>query len=463
MTKSKSQQDLTTGPLFSRIILFTLPLIATALLQHLFNTADTMVVGRWGGDTPEARNAALAAVGSCGSLTALIVGLFMGLSVGAGVCVAHDIGAKHYRSVQKTVHTSVIAAFVCGVAVTVFGLFMARPLLSLMQTPAEVLDQAVPYMQAYFCGMPANMVYNYCAAILRSSGNTTRPMIFLSIAGVVNVILNLVMVIGFGQGALGVGVATAASQWISCILTILYMMRIDGPCRLEISKLRVSMPHLKKIVMIGLPAGIQGSLFAISNVIIQSSINTFQTAAIAGNTAASNIDCYVYSSQNALYHTALTFVGQNLGAGKLDRVKKSIRYSLLSVTAVGLTLGILVYIFGRPLLSIFAPGSNEVINAGMIRLGLLGLPYFLCGIMEVGSGVLRGFGKSMTSMVISLLGACAFRLLYIYTIFEAFHTPTVLYLSYSISWTLTAIALFVFVALEIRKRQKTSGSLPDIL
>ena len=462
MASSAIKKDFTSGPLLSKIIWFTLPLLATSVLQLLFNTADTVVVGRWGGDTPEACNAALAAVGSCGALTNLIIGLFMGLSVGAGVCVAHDIGAQHLDGVSKTVHTSIVASLVCGVIVTIFGITMARPLLELMNSPPDVIDQAVRYMRAYFCGMTANMLYNYCASILRSAGDTTRPLVFLSVAGIVNVLLNLLMVIVFRAGAMGVGIATAASQWVSCILIVLYMMKMDGPCRIELSKLRVSLPQLKKIVMIGLPAGIQGTLFSISNVIIQSSINSFGTIAIAGNTAASNIDSYVYATQNSLYHTALTFVGQNVGARKYDRVKKSILYSLACVCSVGITVGITVFLCGRPLLGIFAPNDPSVVEAGMVRLSIMGIFYFLCGIMEVGSGVLRGFGKSMTSMIISLIGSCALRLIYVYTIFAAFPEPLVLYYSYPISWTLTASVLFFFAFAELRKRTKNSQTTPTL-
>ena len=454
MSTQTRKKDFTSGPMFSKIILFTLPVLATGILQLLFNTADTFVVGNWGGDTPEAREAALAAVGSCGALTNLIVGLFMGLAVGAGVCVAHGIGAKDDRAVSKTVHTSVIVSVICGAVVTVAGILLAKPLLSLMNTPEAVLDEAVPYMRAYFCGMIANMLYNYCAAILRSSGKTVAPLLFLSIAGVVNVGLNLVMVLVFHKGAMGVGVATAASHWVSCILVILYMMRLNDSCKLEFRKLRVSWPQLKKMIMIGLPAGIQGILFSISNVIIQSSINWFDSPTIvAGNTAASNVDGYVYTAQNALYHTALTFVGQNIGAKKYDRVKKAILYSLICVVVVGVVLGMLVFLFGEQLLGIFTD-SSEIIDAGMTRLAIMGTLYFLCGTMEVGSGVLRGLGKSVTSMVISLIGACVLRLAYIYTIFEVFRTTTVLYLSYPISWILTTAVLFLFAFIELNRLKR---------
>lgn len=444
MAQAKIKRNLTEGPLLTQIILFTLPLIATAVLQLLFNTADVMVVGRWGGATEAERDTALAAVGSCGALTNLIVNLFFGLSVGAGVSVAHGIGAKQDRDVRETVHTSVLASLVCGVVVTVFGIVMARPLLVMMQTDPLVLDQAVPYMCAYFCGMPANMLYNYCASMLRSSGDTTRPLIFLSVAGVANVALNLVMVIVFGLGAVGVGIATAVSHWISCILIVAYMMRYRGPCRIELRELRIYRDKLIKIITIGIPAGLQGTLFSISNVLIQSSINGFgEITFVAGNTAASNIDGYIYATQNALYHTALTFVGQNLGARNFDRLKRSIFACAGVVTGVGISIGAVALLFGRPLLSIFTD-STAVIDAGMIRLTVMATTYFLCGLMEVGCGVMRGLGKSIPPMLVSLIGSCLFRIVWIFTVFAAFPTPIVLYISYPISWVLTALAHFIF-------------------
>ncbi len=451
MKTTTIRNKLTEGPILSRIILFTLPLIATAVLQLLFNTADVMVVGRWGGETAAERETALAAVGSCGALTNLIVNLFFGLSVGAGVGVAHSIGAKLYRDVSETVHTAVLSSLVCGAVVTVFGLLAARPLLIMMGTDPTVLDQAVPYMCAYFCGMPANMLYNYCASMLRSSGDTTRPLIFLSVAGVVNVGLNLVMVIVFHLGALGVGVATAASHWTSCILIVAYMMRYDGPCKIEWRKLRIHRDKLVRIVTVGLPAGIQGTLFSFSNVLIQSSINGFgDVAFVAGNTAASNIDGYIYASQNALYHTALTFVGQNLGARKFDRIKRCILWCVVVVTVVGLSIGSLAVLFGEQLLLIFTD-SREVIEAGMLRLSIMGVTYFLCGLMEVGCGVMRGFGKSMPPMIVSLVGSCLFRIVWIYSIFVFIPTPFVLYISYPLSWALTALTHFIFCHHTYRK------------
>lgn len=451
MKATAIRNKLTEGPILSRIILFTLPLIATAVLQLLFNTADVMVVGRWGGETAAERETALAAVGSCGALTSLIINLFFGLSVGAGVGVAHGIGAKLYRDVSETVHTAVLASLACGVVVTVFGLCAARPLLIMMGTDPTVLDQAVPYMCAYFCGMPANMLYNYCASMLRSSGDTTRPLIFLSVAGVVNVGLNLVMVIVFHLGALGVGIATAVSHWISCILIVAYMMRYDGPCKIEWRKLRIHRDKLVRIITVGLPAGIQGTLFSFSNVLIQSSINGFgDVAFVAGNTAASNIDGYIYASQNALYHTALTFVGQNLGARKFDRIKRCILWCVVVVTVVGLLFGFLAFLFGEQLLSIFTD-SREVIEAGMVRLSIICTTYFFCGLMEVGCGVMRGFGKSLPPMIVSLIGSCLFRIVWIYSVFAIFPTPVILYISYPLSWGLTALTHFIFCHHTYRK------------
>lgn len=450
----KKQQDLTEGALLPKIITFTLPLIATAVLQLLFNTADTVVVGRWGGDTAAERETALAAVGSCGALINLIINLFFGLSVGAGVCVAHDIGAKRFDDVSRVVHTSVLASLICGVVVTVFGLVAAPTLLTMMNTEPEVLGEAVPYIRAYFCGMPANMLYNYCASMLRSSGDTTRPLAFLSVAGVANVLLNLLMVLGFHTGALGVGIATAASQWISCILIVAYMMRMDGPCRIELKKLRIDGSKLRKIVMIGLPAGIQGTLFSFSNVLIQSSINTFGKVVVAGNTAGSNLDSYIYATQNALYHTALTFVGQNVGAHKYARVRKCILWCAVVVTVVGLSIGGVMVAFGEPLLRIFAPEGGAVVEAGMTRLSILGITYFLCGLMEVGCGVMRGLGKSITPMIVSLLGSCVFRVAWVYTVFALFPTLEVLYISYPISWIITSAVHFIFCFVTLKKVQK---------
>ncbi len=447
-------KDLTEGPILSRIILFALPLIATAVLQQLFNTADTIVVGRWGGDTPKESEIALAAVGACAPLINLIINLFFGMSVGAGVCVAHDIGAKRYDDVGRVVHTSVLASLICGTAVMLFGLFASRPLLILMKTDASVLDQAVPYMCAYFCGVPANMLYNYCASMLRSSGDTARPLAFLSVAGAVNVLLNLIMVLVFRAGALGVGIATAVSQWVSATLIVGYMMRYDGICRISPKLLRINFAKLKKIVAIGLPAGLQGTLFSFSNVIIQSSINSFGSPAIvAGNTAASNVEAYIYATQNALSQTTLTFVGQNAGARRFDRVKRCVLWSTLVITVIGSILGGIAILLGEQLLGIFIPGNAEAIDRGMIRLTIFCATHFICGIMETGCFSMRGLGRSFAPMIVSLLGSCVFRIIWVYTVFAAFPTLTVLFVSYPISWAMTALVHYLMLFFALRKEQ----------
>ncbi len=449
-------RDFTQGPILSQILMFALPLIATSVLQRLFNTADAVMVGSFSG-TPEECETALAAVGSCGSLIDLVVSLFMGLAVGAGICVAHDIGAKLYGDVSRVVHTAVIAASVCGVAVMIFGLLMARPLLMLMGTgngDAAVLDQAVMYMQAYFCGIPASLVYNYCASMLRSSGDSSHPMIFLTVAGLVNVLLNLVTVVGLGWGAMGVGVATAVSQWVACIWVLLFMLRTEGPCKLELGKLRVDRKKLRRIILLGIPAGIQGSLFSVSNVLIQSSMNTFGKVVVAGNTAASNLEGYIYATQNALYHTALTFVGQNVGARKFDRLKKCILWCVVVVTVVGLFFGLLAYIFGETLLGIFAPDNEAVVQAGLRKLAITGLTQFLCGLMEVGCGVLRGLGNSVTPMIVSLIGSCVLRVVWVYTVFVLYPSPETLYLSYPVTWIITASVHYLFCGITLRKKRR---------
>lgn len=455
--KSKTVKDFTQGPLLSRIILFSLPLIATSILQLLFNTADTIVVGRWGGETPDECANALAAVGSCGSLINLLINLFMGLSLGSGVCVAHAIGAKRYDEVDSIVHTSVIAATVGGIIVTVFGMVMAEPLLRLMGTEEAVLAQAVPYMRAYFMGMVANMIYNYCAAMLRSTGDTVRPLIFLSIAGVVNVLLNLVMVLIFHQGARGVGIATAASHWVSCILILIFMMRKEGPCHLDLKKLRVNLRVLRKIVVIGIPAGIQGSLFSISNVTIQSSVNSLGKIVVAGNTASANLEGYIYATQNSIYNAALTFVGQNMGARKFDRIKRTAWGCLAVVTVIGIAISGIMFLFKGTLMNLYSPGNTPVIEKGLIRFYIIGLTHFLCGIMEVGCGCVRGMGKSLAPTLASLLGSCVFRVVWVYTVFplapEAMRQQ-VLYYCYPISWVVTALVHFIVFFTILKKEKK---------
>ncbi len=438
--------DLTSGPILPRIISFTLPLMATGLLQTLYNATDMIVVGML------SSSVAMGAVGACSSLIGLIVNTFIGLSVGAAVCVARDYGARKYSEVEKTVGTSFVFSGICGIILAIFGFFFAEFFLTLMGTTPNLLAEAVPYMKAYFVGVPANVMYNYLAAILRSSGDTKRPLIFLAISGLVNVALNFVMVFFFGMGAVGVGIATAVAQYAALFMIIRHMMSIDGCCKLDIKKIAVDKKKLGTIVAIGLPAGIQGSLFALSNVLIQSTVNSFGDIAIQGNSASANIESFIYIAMNSLYHTALTFVGQNLGAGKKERIRPVVLYCTGLVSMVGILLGLIAVLVGEPLLGIYAHGNEEVIASGIRRLSIIAVTYFLCGTMEVGCGISRGLGNSVLPMIISLVGSCAFRILWVNLVCPVFpESIEVLYISYPISWVLTTAAHFVSCYITYKK------------
>ena len=447
----KFEMDMTSGPLLGKMIRFSVPIMLTGILQLLFNAADLVMVGRYTG------SAALAGVGCCSSLINLIINTFIGFSVGSVVVVAQHIGARKYGELQRLVNTTFTSSIIIGLIVGVFGFFAAEPLLILMDTPDDVLAEAVPYMRAYFVGVPACVIYNYMASVLRSTGDTRRPLYFLTVAGVVNVIFNYVMIRFFSLGAMGVGIATAASQFVAATMILIHMVRMDNACRL--TGLCMDFRKLGAILAIGLPAGIQSALFSLSNVLIQSTVNGYGTVVMAGNAAAGNLEGFVYTSMNSVYQTALTFTGQNMGAGQYSRIKKIALRASLIVFVLGTTLGSRLYIFGRPLLSIYEPGKDDVIAAGMNRLLIIGLFYCLCGLMDVICGMLRGMGKTFVPMIVSLIGSCAFRIVWIYTVCVMFpDNILVLYISYPISWTLTAGAhLFFF----IRAYRKLTGKNSD--
>ena len=428
--------DMCNGPLFGKILIFAVPLMLSGMLQLFFNAADIIVVGQFVGHT------ALAAVGSTGSLINLLVNVFVGLSVGTNVLVARYYGARDAKHLHETVHTSVLTSVLSGTALIVIGLILAEPLLTLMGTPDDVLDQAALYMRIYFVGMPASMLYNFGAAILRAVGDTKRPLYFLFISGIVNVILNLVLVLVFHLGVAGVAIATVTSQVISAVLVALCLIKTDAPYRLELKKLRIHKSKLLEIIKIGLPAGMQGAVFSISNVLIQSSINSFGSTVMAGSTAASNIENFVYTAMNALYQTALYFTGQNVGGGKYKRIGKIMRICVLDVTAIGILLGGGAYLCGSTLLSIYT-SDPQVIQYGLERMMFVCLPYFLCGIMDTLVGSLRGMGYSIMPMIVSLTGACALRIVWIMTIFQMNPTLSTLFLSYPVSWFVTALAHFI--------------------
>ena len=438
--------NMTEGPLLGKMIRFTIPVMASGILQLLFNAADVAVVGKFAGE------AAMAAVGSCGALINLIINLFIGLAVGAGVIAAQELGARRYEEVDKLISTALTSSIIGGIAVMIFGILMAEPLLRLMDTPEDVLAEAVPYMRAYFVGMPGCLVYNYLAAILRSSGDTKRPLFFLTAAGVVNVILNLIMVLGFGLGAIGVGIATAGSQYVAAGLTLLYMSKTKTSLRL--AGFKVYRQKLMRMITIGLPAGLQGCMFSLSNVIIQSAVNAYPTVTIAGNTAAGNLEGFVYTAMNSVYQAAVTFVGQNVGAGKFERIKKISFQCAGMVLVIGLALGSCLVLFGDKLLLIYASGENLdlIVQAGVNRLNVIAAAYFLCGLMDVGCGILRGMGKAVQPMIVSLLGSCVFRIIWVFTVCPLFPGQIMaLYISYPISWIVTGGVHFLFCVYFYKK------------
>lgn len=432
------------GPLFSKIIMFAIPLILSGVLQLLFNAADIVVVGRFTGSH------ALAAVGSTSSLINLLVNLFIGVSVGANVLLGRFCGAQDYKNASETVHTAIYIAIWGGVIMIFAGLILARPLLELMGTPMDVIDLSVLYMRIYFIGMPAFMIYNFGAAILRAVGDTKRPLYFLTVAGVVNVLFNLLFVIVFKMGVAGVALATIISETISAGLIILSLMQSDGILRLHLKEMKFHKDKVAGMLKIGLPAGLQGMIFNISNVLIQSSVNSFGSVVMAGNTAASNIEGFVYTSMNAIYQTSLSFTSQNMGAKQYHRIDKILLQCLGVVTAVGLVLGVGAFLCGHTLLGIYS-SSEDVITHGISRLSVVSASYFLCGIMDVMVGSLRGMGYSIMPMLVSLTGACLFRVIWIFTIFQMEHTLFSLYISYPISWILTFSA-HVICYLVVRRK-----------
>ena len=443
----RSQQDLTQGPLLSGIITYTVPIILTSVLQLLFNAADLVMVGRFRGSL------AVGAVGATGSLTTLIVNLFLGLSVGAGVCVAHAIGARQEKQLHRIIHTALFVALAGGAALSVIGVSCAHTLLQLMDTPAELLPLATQYMQIYFCGMVFTMVYNFCAAILRAAGDTKSPLLYLTIAGVLNVVLNLFFVVVCGMSVDGVALATILSQAVSAVLVVRTLMRRTDSCHLNPRQIRPHKPQLLRILRIGLPAGIQGCLFSISNVIIQSSVNSFGEAAVAGSAAASNLGGFPDAILAAFSQTATNYTGQNVGAGQPQRVRRIFGACCLCTIAVGIVTGSCLYLGRNVLLRIYITDSPEAMYYGVLRLTYMHVPIFLGGLMNVATGSLRGLGSSLAPMLMSVLGVCGFRLVWIYTIFQdpRFHSMESLLISYPISWTLTFLVETVAFVILYRR------------
>ncbi len=460
MTRSRNI-DMCSGPLFKNIILYTLPIIATGVLQLLYNAADSIVVAKFAGGE------ALAAVSSNGSLVNLIVQLFIGLSVGTSVAVSTRYGANDSDGVHKTVHTAIGISVIGGVICMIAGLLISKQALILMGTPYEVIDKATVYLRIYFIGMPASMIYNFASAVLRAVGDTKRPMYILVMSGAVNVVLNLILVIFTPLDVEGVAIATVVSQIMSAVLAVYCLMGTDDCYRYEIKATKIYKAPLMDMIRYGVPAGVQGTVFSASNVIIQSSINSFGVAAISGNAAAVNIENITYVAMNAMHQTCLAFTSQNVGAKNYYRLRRIFYICVALVTAIGIGISALILLFQRPLLSLYTAATSvesvvspaEILDFGMRRIAIISLTYFLCGIMDTIVGGLRGLGTSLVPMIVSIIGVCGIRIVWIFTLFQhVSNTFECLMWSYPVSWIITAILHFICYNVKLHsvlKKAKT--------
>ena len=450
MKKNKYEIDMCNGTIMDKLISFSLPLMVSGILQLMFNAVDIIVVGRFSGSQ------ALAAVGSTTALINVFINLFMGISLGANVLAARYYAAGRDWEMSETVHTSIMLALISGVVMAFVGVFFAKGALELMDTPADVIDQSALYMRIYFMGMPFFMLYNYGAAILRAVGDTKRPLYFLIVSGVINAGLNMFLVIVFSLGVAGVAIATVVSQAISCVLVLRCLYKSEGSYQLRFSKLCLKKDYIIPIFQVGIPAGIQSTVINFSNVLLQSSVNSFGSIAMAGNTASQNIEGFVYTSMNALYQTNLSFTSQNIGAEKYTRIKKILATCQGVVVTVGLVLGFAAYLGGPWLLQIYSEDA-DVISYGLLRMSIICTTYFLCGVMDTMVGSIRGLGYSILPTLVSLTGACGLRVIWIFTIFAAQRSLAILYLSYPISWAVTATAHMICFWRAAKKMPKEDG------
>lgn len=456
MMSSKTKQyemDMCSGPILRKMLMFALPLMLSSILQLLFNAADIVVVGKFAGDN------SLAAVGSNTALINLLTNLFIGLSIGANVVAARHYGAKAWDDLRRTVHTAMLLSMLSGALLLILGVIGAEQMLIWMQTPEEVLPLATVYLRIYFLGMISTMVYNFGSALLRAVGDTKRPLYFLLCAGIINVILNLLFVIGFQMDVMGVAIATVISETVSALLVLRCLVKEKGGIHLELRAMRIDRKKMLQILRIGLPAGFQGVVFALSNVVIQSSVNIFGNIVVAGNSAAANLEGFVYMAMNAFYQTTLSFVSQNYGAGEQKRINRIVLLGEACVIVTGTLLGNMVVFFGNDLLQIYS-NNPEVIAAGMVRLHYISMIYALCGIMDVMVGALRGIGYSIMPMIVSIVGVCVLRLIWLATVFQIpeFHKIETVYLSYPVTWILTSLVYIVFfVWIRIRSARKKSA------
>ncbi len=442
--RTKHSIDMTHGSLFPKMLAFSIPLIITNLLQLFYHAADMIVVGQFAG--PEA----LSAVGSTGAISNLIVNMFTGLSVGAGVTISRYFGAKDTENIDKTVHTAIAAALWGSLIAGVLGFTLSRTLLEIMQSPPDVIDGATLYMRIFFLGMPFNLVYNFGAAMLRAIGDTKRPLRILAFSGIINIGLNLFFVIVLKISVAGVALATIASQAVSSFLVIRCFIKGDSELKLDIKRIKIHKEHFNKIISIGLPAGIQGSLFSLSNATIQSAVNSFGSTVIAGNVAGANVGGFLYTIMNCISQSALTSSGQNIGAKKYKRAKSGLYYGAGIVVLCGIICGAFFYFFAEILVGFYS-SDPAVIEVGVMRLRLMSSFYVLCGFMDLMVGQLRGMGSSLPPTIISLIGVCLFRIIWVATVFPMFGTLESVYWSYPITWGITAFSHFILYQFVSKK------------
>ena len=441
------------GTIMPKLITFAIPLMLSGILQLLFNAVDIIVVGRFSGSQ------SLAAVGSTSSLINMLTNLFIGISLGANVLAARFYAAGKHKEMSETVHTSILTAFISGVLMIFVGIFFSRPALELMDTPSDVIKLATLYMRIYFVGMPFFMLYNYGAAILRAVGDTKRPLIFLVVSGVTNACLNLLLIIVFKMDVAGVAIATVISQMISCVLVLICLYKTDAVYQLRFKKLRIKWEYLGQIFRIGIPAGIQSTLISFSNVLLQSSVNSFGSIAMAGYTAANNVLSFLYMGANSITQACMSFTSQNYGARKPKRMDKVLIDGLILQVVICLTLGVLAYVFGNQVSNIYTDDPN-VIKCSVEILALTTVPYFLCGFMDTFPGVLRGMGRSTVPMILCLLGTVGVRILWIYCFFPHNRTLGYLFVSYPVSWIATIVMqliYYIFIRKEVHKELNVSS------
>ena len=444
MKSENKTLDMCSGSLTKKILIFTIPLMLSGLLQLLYNAADVIVVGRYAGQE------ALAAVGTTGALINLILNLFIGLSGGVSVAMARVVGAKNDKEIHNVVHTAISISIIAGAFLTVVGIILSEYMLKLISVPTEILPQAVSYMHMIFYGMIPSMVFNFGSAVLRSKGDTKRPLYVVSVSGIINVILNVYFVTEFKMGAAGVGLATTIAQTVSAVLLLWILTRQTDSSKLIFHRLKININQLIFIVKIGVPAGIQGIVFSLSNIIVQSGINSFGSACMAGCAAAGNIEGFMFTALDSFSQSAMTFVSQNIGAKKYARINKVTLTSLMYVAVLGILIAFISCFCGEFLMKIYCPTDPDAVNIGCLRLKILGISYILCGFQSVLCSVLRGMGASFSGMVATILGICGTRIVWVYTIFKQIGTLESLLVSYPISWAGTAIIFFVMYLIAKR-------------